>query len=191
MYVPGRRSFASASFDQTIQRRHRPDYILPLLAICLVVVGLIVLFAISPALAAQKHVPNNYFINRQLLAVFLSIGVFFFVGKFPLNSWRHLEKPLIIASAISAIIVRLFGDQVNGAYRWIQIGGLSFQPAELIKFTLLIWLAFFFADRIKQGNLNDFKSTFRPLIIVLMLVGFGLLFFYFCCTGSTPPRVIM
>ena len=172
MYVPGRRSFASASFDQTIQRRHRPDYILPLLAICLVVVGLIVLFAISPALAAQKHVPNNYFINRQLLAVFLSIGVFFFVGKFPLNSWRHLEKPLIIASAISAIIVRLFGDQVNGAYRWIQIGGLSFQPAELIKFTLLIWLAFFFADRIKQGNLNDFKSTFRPLIIALMLVGF-------------------
>lgn len=77
MYVPGRRSFASASFDQTIQRRHRPDYILPLLAICLVVVGLIVLFAISPALVAQKHVPNNYFINRQLLAVFEYWCIFF------------------------------------------------------------------------------------------------------------------
>ncbi len=172
MYSPGRRSLASVALDQTIQRRHRPDYGLPIIAICLVVLGLIVLFAISPALASQKNVANNYFVNRQVVAVLISIAVFFFVGKFPLNAWRHLEKPLIVASVLSALAVRIFGEQVNGAYRWIQIGGLSFQPAELIKFTLLIWLAFFFADRIKAGSLGNFRATLKPLLIALMSVSF-------------------
>lgn len=172
MYSPGRRSLASVAFDHTIQRRHRPDYILPILAISLIVLGLIVLFAISPALASQKNVATNYFVNRQVLAVLISVIVFFFVGKFPLNSWRRLEKPLIVLSVLSAIAVRLFGERVNGAYRWIQVGGLSFQPAELIKFTLLIWLAFFFADRIKEGVMGDFHRTLKPLIIALLLVGF-------------------
>lgn len=173
MYVHGRRKAdTSATFEQINQRRHRPDYILPMLAVCLIVAGLIVLFAISPALAAQKNVAENYFINRQTIAVLLSVAIFFLVGKLPLNSWRRLEKPLIILSVISAIVVRLLGEQVNGAYRWIQIGGLSFQPAELIKFTLLIWLSFFFADRIKNDTLNDFNKTLKPLIIVLFLIGF-------------------
>lgn len=172
MYAPGRRTVASNAFDQTIQRRHRPDYVLPILAVSLSVAGLIVLFAISPALAAQKNVAENYFINRQVIAVFISIVAFFIVGKFPLSNWRKLEKPLIIMSAISAVAVRILGEQVNGAYRWIQIGGLSFQPAELIKFTLLIWLAFFFADRIRNNTIGDYNKTLKPLIGALLLIGF-------------------
>lgn len=172
MYVSGRRIATNTGSDLKSQRRHRPDYILPILAICLTVAGLIVLFAISPALSAQKNVAENYFINRQFIAVLLSVIVFFAVGKLPLNNWRYLEKPLIIISAISAIAVRLFGEQINGAYRWIQVGGLSFQPAELIKFTLLLWLATFFADRIKNNKLADMKETIVPLIVALLTIGF-------------------
>ncbi len=172
MYVSGRRAVVHAEANLQAQRRHRPDYLLLILTVSLTVAGLIVLFAISPALSAQKNVAENYFINRQFIAVLLSTVVFFVVSKLPLNSWRKLEKPLIIASAVSAIAVRLFGDQVNGAYRWIQIGGLSFQPAELIKFTLLLWLATFFADRIKNNQLNDMTKTIKPLIIALLLIGF-------------------
>jgi cell division protein FtsW len=172
MYVPSRQNSNQTGNSLDYQRRHRPDYILPILALCLVVAGLIVLFAISPALSAQKNVAENYFISRQAIALLLSVIVFFGIGKLPLNSWHKLEKPLIVLSIISALIVRLVGDQVNGAYRWIQIGGLSFQPAELIKFTLLIWLAFFFTDKIKSNTLKDFNKTLKPLIIALLLVGF-------------------
>lgn len=172
MYVPGRRTLSSPTFDISIQRRHRPDYILSILGISLCVVGLIVLFAISPALAGQRNVAENYFVNRQVIALLIGIAVFFLVGKLPLNAWQKLEKPLIVASVISAIAVRLFGEQVNGAYRWIQIGGLSFQPAELIKFTILIWLANFFVKRIADGTINDFRLTFKPLIIALLIIGF-------------------
>lgn len=172
MYISSRRVDTSSGLDFQSQRRHRPDYILPILAISLTVAGLIVLFAISPALSAQKNVAENYFINRQFMAVLLSVIVFFIVGKLPLNSWRNLEKPLIVVSVVSAVAVRLFGDQVNGAYRWIQVGGLSFQPAELIKFTLLLWLASFFANRIKNNSLGDMKETITPLVVALLMIGF-------------------
>lgn len=168
MYVPGQRTGAITS---TYQRKHRPDYILPILAVSLTVAGLIVLFAISPALAAQRKVAENYFVNRQVIAVLISVLAFVGAGRLPLNKWRKLEKPLLVAALVASIAVRLLGEQVNGAYRWIQIGGLSFQPAELIKFTLLIWLAAFFADRIKDSSLGDFNRTFKPLVTAVAVIG--------------------
>lgn len=170
MYEPSRRSLNQTS-DLSPQRKHRPDYILPVLAVALTVLGLIVLFAISPALAAQREVAENYFVNRQVIAVLVSAIAFIAVARFPLHSWKKLEMPLLIAAAITSVAVRLFGEQVNGAYRWIQIGGLSFQAAELIKFALLLWLAGFFVQRIKEGSLGDFQKTLKPLLIALGVIG--------------------
>ncbi len=169
MYAPARRT---NTLDGNTQRRHRPDYVLAILAVSLTVVGLIVLFAISPALSAQKNVADNYFINRQLIAVLFSVIVFFIVANLPMNLWRKLEMPLLVAAGVSSVVVRIFGEQVNGAYRWIQIGGLSFQPAELIKFALLLWFAAFLAERIKTGTINDSQKTLKPLLIAVGIIGF-------------------
>jgi cell division protein FtsW len=168
MYVPTRQSTTSSA---TIQRKHRPDYILPLIAVALTGIGLIVLFAISPALAAQKNVAENYFINRQVIAVLISAVAFFIAANIPLNSWKRFEMPLLIAAGIVSLAVRVLGEEVNGAYRWIQIGGLSFQAAELIKYALLIWLAGFFAARIRSGTLADTHKTLKPLFIALAAIG--------------------
>jgi cell division protein FtsW len=78
---------------------------------------------------------------------------------------------LLIAAIIAAFAVRLFGDEVNGAYRWIQVAGFSFQAAELIKFALLVWIAGFLTARWREGRLGDFRQTLRPLLIVLAAVG--------------------
>lgn len=151
-------------------RRHRPDYWLLVISALLLAVGLIVLYSISPGLAIEKSLPENYFINKQLITVGLGIAAFIVTANMPLKMWERLQKPLLAAAAVSVVAVRLFGDEVNGAYRWIHIGGLSFQSVELIKFALLVWLAGFLTARIREGNLNDFKQTFRPLLIVLAIL---------------------
>jgi len=156
--------------DGLRQRRHRPDYWLVLLSVLLLTLGLIVVYAISPGLSVQKHVGENYYINKQLIAVGLGILGFIVVAHLPLHWWRRLEKPLLIAAGVAAVAVRLFGERVNGAYRWIQVGGLSFQAAELIKFALLIWLAGFLTDRLRSGELEDYHKTLRPLLIALGVV---------------------
>lgn len=153
-------------------RRHRPDYWLLIFSVVLLLLGLIVVYAISPGLSVQKNVGENYFVTKQLVAISLGIVTFIVASLVPIKSWRKFQMPLIILSIIASIAVVLFGERVNGAYRWIQIGGLSFQAVELIKFTLLIWLASFLTDRIKNKQLNDMNKTFKPLLILIALIAF-------------------
>jgi cell division protein FtsW len=160
-----RRSFSPT--EPLGARRHRPDYWLLVISALLLAVGLVVVYSISPALAVGKEVGDNYFVNKQLIAVALGVVVFLITSSMPLKMWERLQVPLLIAAAISVVVVRLFSEEVNGAYRWIYIGGLSFQAVELVKFALLIWLAGFLTARIREGRLGDFRLTFRPLLIVL------------------------
>lgn len=165
----GRRPVAES--DPTAQRRHRPDYWLLLLSVALVGIGLIVLYSISPGLAAQKHVSEYYFVTKQMIAILLGVVAFVVLANTPVTFWQRIQNPLLIAAGVSAVAVRLFGEQINGAYRWIQVGGLSFQAVELIKFALLIWLATFLVQRIKDGSLGDFKKTLQPILIALLIIG--------------------
>lgn len=157
------------SKDQTT-RRHRPDYWLLIFSVLLLVIGLVVVYAISPGLSVQKNVSDNYFVTKQLVAIALGIVTFIGASMLPTQSWRKLQTPFIVLSVVASVAVLVFGERVNGAYRWVQIGGLSFQAVELVKFTLLIWLAGFLTDRIKNKELSDSRKTFRPLLILLAII---------------------
>ena len=170
--LPRERRSPSIISSNGLPRRHKPDYVLLIIAILLLAIGLIVIYSIGPGLSVNSRVSSNYYINRQMISVLMGIIGFLVAAFLPLRQWRVIEKPLIIGAGIAVIAVRLFGQEVNGAWRWIQIGGLSFQADELIKFALLIWLAGFLADRIKTNQVTDFKKTLLPLIIVLAVVGF-------------------
>lgn len=162
----------STTETSAVTRRHRPDYWLLILSAILLSIGLVVIYAISPGLSISSHVSENYFIDKQLLSVGIGLVVFIAVANIPLDWWRRLQTPLIAIAAISAIAVRLFGQEVNGAYRWIQIGGVSFQSAELIKIALLIWVAGFLSERIRTGSLTNTKKTLWPLLIALAILAF-------------------
>ncbi len=152
------------------QRRHRPDYWLIIIILTLMVIGVIVVYAISPGLSVQRQVGENYFVSKQIIAIVLGLVAFTIVSHTPVRWWRNAEKPLIIAAAVAAVAVQLFGEEVNGAARWVHIGGLSFQAAELIKFALLVWLAGFLVERARGGTLNDYQRMFKPLFIALGLI---------------------
>jgi cell division protein FtsW len=151
-------------------RRHRPDYWLPLIAVGLLGIGVVVVYAISPGVSNKNNVSEAYYITKQLVAVALGAIAFIIISRLPYKWWRHAIKPLILASIIVALAVQFFGARVNGAYRWVQIGGFSFQAAELIKFTLLIWLADLLAKSKAAGQLNSWQGTLKPLAIALLVL---------------------
>lgn len=165
-----RRPYISRStLDQ--QRRHKPDYLLVLICVILLAIGLVVVYAITPGISAQKGVSENYYVGRQAVAIGIGAAAFLLTANLPIKYWRRSVKFLIAAAVISAGIVQFLGEEVNGASRWIQIGGLSFQAVELIKFALLIWLAGFLADRVSEGKIEDMNETFKPLLVALGLAG--------------------
>lgn len=154
-------------------RRHKPDYKLLLLSILLLVIGLVVVYAIGPALTAATGGHGANYVMHQLVAVVLSIIAFSFTARFPLNEWKRLQKPLIIAAVGATLLaVVLPVNPQYPAHRWVRLGGFSFQSVELVKFALIIWLSGFLATQLHKGQITDAKATFRPLLIMLAIGGF-------------------
>lgn len=158
-------------------RGHRPDYMLLVLAAGLLAVGLIVVYSVSPGMSVLSGVSEVYYVSKQLIAITLGTIAFFALSKIPYKLLSRVILPLAIISLITSIAVRIVGDEINGAYRWIQVGGISFQPAELVKFTLLIWLADLLARRKSENKLDSFDKTIKPILLVLgtIAVGIGIL----------------
>ena len=153
-------------------RRHKPDYWLVILIVLLLAVGTVVVYSISPALSAEKHVSSNYYLIRQLLAIGLGAIMFVACAKIPLEQWRKWYMVLLVVAGFATLIALLLPvNPQYPAHRWIRLGGLSFQSVELLKFALLIWFAGFLAVRIRKGTIADFQRTLKPILIALVVIG--------------------
>ena len=152
-------------------RRHRPDYWLLMLCVTLLAIGLIVVYAISPALSAANHVGGNYYVGKQLIAIGLSAVAFIITAQMPLAWWKKAYKPLLMIAGAATLLALII--PVNPAYpahRWVRLGSFSFQSVELVKFAVLIWLAGFLADRVRRGVIANARDTLKPLAVALGVI---------------------
>ncbi len=171
-YRPARRRSPLVSQGNG-NRRHKPDYTLSIICLVLLIIGLIVVYAISPGLAAQAdQLTESHFVQRQMLAIGLAGITFVVVSKIPLSFWSSMVKPLLALTVIALLATQFIGTGEANAARWVQIGGLSFQSVELLKFTLVIWLAGFLAKRYHEGTVDNFHQTIKPIALVLAAAGF-------------------
>ena len=159
--------------DQAQQvRRHKPDYMLVLLAVMLLAAGFIVVYAISPGIAAARGVSEQYLISKQIIAIVLGLFSFLVLSLVPIGWWRK-SVPLFVGLASLLTLVALV-TPVNAQYpahRWVRFAGLSLQTAEFVKLALILWAASFFTDRSTKAELTSDKRTFRPAVAVILVVG--------------------
>jgi cell division protein FtsW len=168
----GRRPLLSLTKDGIPARKHRPDYILIVISALLLVVGLIVVYAISPGLSVQKNVSENYFITKQLTAIGLGVVAFLSVAFVPYYRWRHLLRPLAALACVATLVALVTPvSQEYPAHRWIRFGGLSLQSVEFVKIALIVGLSAFLAERIRKGEITITKKTLQPLILALGILG--------------------
>jgi cell division protein FtsW len=163
-----------------VVRRHRGDFLIVLFMSILMLLGLVVIYSISPALtarinAAGNSLDQNHFMYRQV--AYLGVGVLAFIAAslVPIDWWRKYQNKLLIAGlALCMVPVLASGTALslctNGACRWINLGFVTLQPAEIVKFALLIFLAGFLAKRISEGKLNSPNETLWPLAIIMGVI---------------------
>jgi len=160
------------SNPSTTTRRHRPDYWLLILTSLLLVIGLVVVYSISPGLAASENISQSYFVTKQLIDVGLGVIVFVIASQIPLQAWRRYATPLIAIAVLGSLVVMVTPlNALYPAHRWIRLGSFSFQIAELIKLALIVWLSRFLTERLQAGKLNSMKETFQPLLAILLIIG--------------------
>ncbi|HSX46227.1 MAG TPA: putative peptidoglycan glycosyltransferase FtsW [Candidatus Saccharimonadia bacterium] len=158
--------------ELNLGRKHKPDYWLLVWCAALLVIGLMVVYAISPALAASHNVSNSYYVSKQLIAIGLSLIAFTVTARVPLKWWRQAYKPMLVLAGLATLLALVM--PVNPAYpahRWVRLGGFSFQSVELVKFAVMLWLAGFLAERIREGKVTEMKATLKPLLYTLVGIG--------------------
>lgn len=153
-------------------RKHRPDYWLLILSMALLAVGVIVVYSISPALGKAHGVSDNFFVAKQGIAVGLGALAFFVASRVPIERWKQWSVPLLGLAAAATLVALVMPVDANyPAHRWIRMGSFSFQPVELLKFALLLWLAGWLGQRVRSGEAADSGKTLKPLLITLGVVG--------------------
>jgi len=163
-----------------VVRRHRPDYMIILYTGILMLIGLVVIYAIGPQ---RANVLNNafgsefsdsYFFIKQAVSLVLALIAFGFMATVPYSFiLKHATKVVVIGIvacsilAVASMAGLAIAEGVNGASRWFNLGVFgSFQPAEILKFGLLLYLAVFLGKRFNEGKVNDLKETLLPVAIV-------------------------
>jgi cell division protein FtsW len=163
---------AQPRYKDGVARRHKADYWVLILSALLLTIGLVVVYSISPGLSSSQHISQNYFVLKQIIDVALGVTAFIFASYMPISFWSKSVKVIALAALIgSAIVMIMPTDEIYSAHRWIRLGGFSFQIAELIKLAILLGLAQFLAKRYREGEISDFNSTLKPLVILLFVIG--------------------
>jgi cell division protein FtsW len=147
-------------------RKVTPDSWLLAVTLILLSVGVVMVYSASAIVAAERFRDPYFFLKKQVFWAVLGCGALWLTLR---TDYRRLEKlvlPLLVVAAILLVLVLIpgLGVSVNGSRRWLRMGPLSFQPAELAKLTLVVYLAAFLAR--KRDDLADFWQGVAPPLMV-------------------------
>jgi cell division protein FtsW len=122
---------------------HSIDWTLLATALVLLGVGLVMIASASVGIAERQTGDASYYLTRQLLFVGMGLSVAWVAWCVPLSVWERLGPMLIIASLLllAALFIPGLGRTVNGSTRWLLLGPFNLQVSELVKLSMIIYLA--------------------------------------------------
>ncbi|MCX5641823.1 MAG: putative lipid II flippase FtsW [Candidatus Omnitrophica bacterium] len=139
------------------------------LILALTGLGVVMVANTTFVFAGQKYGNPYFFVKKEILWAALGFIAFIFAQKIDLNNLRRFSRPILLTALFLLIAVLVFGKEINGAKRWLGIGPFSFQPSELFKIAVILYLADFL-DR-KNGKILDPRRSFVP---PGLLIGLGM-----------------
>jgi cell division protein FtsW len=136
----------------------------------LVFVGLVMVFSASAVMARERFGSPYAFLSKQL--IWAAAGLVAMVLAMRVD-YRRYKHPALVFSLLGLTILLLisvfFLDRSHNTHRWFRVGGVSFQPSELAKPVLILFLAYFLEARTK--TMDDWRNTLAPAaapIVVLL-----------------------
>ncbi len=145
----------------------RFDPILLAAVLALMSLGLVMVYS-SSAVSAQSKLGDGFFyLKRQVLAAAAGIGALLFMLKLGYKRLAPLTYPILLGTFALLVLVLVphIGFSAGGAQRWIRVPGMSIQPGEIAKLSLVIYLAFSLAK--KRDKVRLFSIGFLPHCFVV------------------------
>jgi cell division protein FtsW len=157
---------------ETPARGRRPDFILFFIVLVLIAFGTVMIYSSSYMLAVQKYNGDGYyFLKKHILFLIMGLAAMIGLMKMPYTWLRGVAYAGLGVSIVllAAIFLPGIGVTKGGARRWLNLGFLTFQVAELAKVVVVIFLAHYLTR--KSAHIQEFLKGFLvPLAIVLVPV---------------------
>ena len=137
----------------------------------LVFVGLVMVFSASAVMARERFGSPYAFLSKQLIWAVAGLGAMVVTMRVDYKRYKHPALVFSLMGVTTLLLIAVFFlDRSHNTHRWIHAGGFSFQPSELAKPVLILFLAYFLESRAK--SMNDVRNTLVPAAApVLVFLG--------------------
>jgi cell division protein FtsW len=152
-------------------KRVAMDHSLLIITIVLALVGLVMVFSASAVVAGNRFHDPGYFLKRQLAWLAFGFLLLHLASHIDYVWWKRLSIPLLGLTVILLVMVLIpsLGVSAKGARRWLRLGSISVQPAEIAKLVAVMYLAAYLAK--KEDRLTGFLSGLAPALLVIGVLG--------------------
>ena len=139
--------------------------------ISLLCFGSVMVASASMPYAEYIHENPFYFLVRHGISIVVAAVVAFLTYRVSLNLWFKNAFPLWLITIVLLLAVLVVGSEVNGAHRWIKVGGFTLQPTEIAKIVMAIFTADYVVRRAKEVR-THWKGLLRLSGVMALTVGF-------------------
>jgi len=135
----------------------------------LIAFGVVMVYSASAVYANRMYGDGMHFLVRQTLFASIALVVLAVSSRIDLSLLRRFTYPTLLIAVVLMVAVALgLGRSAGGATRWIRIGYLNVQPAELAKLAMVLWLVHSLAK--KAHRVRTFSIGFLPHVLVMALL---------------------
>ena len=148
--------------------RGRMDFSVLLVITALCAFGLVMIFSASYYYAQHYSGANHdsfYYLKRQLIYLLLGYPVMLLVSMIDYRIIERLRSVFLAISLLLLVAVLIWGQDLNGGKRWLNIAGISIQPSELAKFGLMIFMCSYMSRH--RNEMNTFRFGMLPMLIAI------------------------
>ena len=152
--------------DRPLENYKKCDISLILLSVLLWGIGMFTLYVCSGNYGMRAFNDDLYFVKRQMISSCLGFMLFIIFATFKLETIKRFLPLIVVIALVLSIMTFIpgIGIERNGARRWIRLGFTTFQPSEMVKFVIVLYLANYFE---KQAKITDaFDKTVFPAVLV-------------------------
>jgi cell division protein FtsW len=144
------------------------DRILLWLTFGLAIVGFVMVTSASMPIGQRLAEDPFLFAKRDALYLGLAFGLSLVTLRIPMAVWQRYSNVMLLLSIVLLLVVLVVGSSVNGASRWIALGPLRIQPAELSKLSLFCYLASYLVRKVEEVRSN-FWGFCKPMGVMVVL----------------------
>lgn len=152
-------------------RKHHQDYWLSLAIFALIAFGLIMIYSVSKysSLQITNEVTDKYYLIKQLKWLGIGVVIWAIFQNIDYKFWQQKSSILFYISFVLLLLPFLpFGHSGGSGARWFGFGSLQFQPSEVAKLTIILYLSSWFAS--KGESLKEISKMFGPFALVIATV---------------------